>query len=91
MSTLGSPRRYYLAKRHAAKAIGDKGLSLVWQQKQEAEPGTTLAASFPYASRLSAAGYTTKEDLEGADTRELYEQGFSTTEATYILAAVLEI
>lgn len=91
MSTLGSPRRYYLAKRHAAKAVGDIGLSLVWSQKQQAEPGTALLATFPYATRLSAQGYTTQEDLYGADTVELVEQRFSTTEAAEILAAILEI
>lgn len=87
MSTLGSPRRYYLAKRHAAVELEDTALEAVWQGKQEAEPGTALAEDFPYLSRLQAAGYSTQEDLDGADADELVEQGFSSREADAIVAA----
>lgn len=91
MSTLGSPRRYYLAKRHVANEYGDKGLALVWQAKQEAEPGTALPSDFPHLTTLTGCGYTTKEDLTGADVQELTELGFATREANTILTALSEI
>lgn len=90
MSTLGSARRYYLAKRHAAAERCDTALESVWRGKQEAEPGEALAADFPYHARLVAAGYETYEDLDGADSDELVEQGFSTREAAAILTAAAE-
>lgn len=88
MSTLGSARRYYLAKRHAAAELCDTALELVWVGKQEAEPGTALPTDFPYRARLVALGYSTNEDLVGADECELTELGFTTREAAAILAAV---
>lgn len=90
MSYLLSPRRYYLAKRHAAADLGDTALEVVWQAKQEAEPGTALADDFPYLTRLQAAGYTTEEDLAGADADELQEQDFTSREAAAIVAAAAE-
>jgi hypothetical protein len=90
MSTLLSVRRYYLAKRHAAAELGDTALETVWQGKQEAEAGTALADDFPYLSRLAAAGYTTREDLAGADADELEEQDFTSREAAAIVAAAAE-
>lgn len=87
MSTLGSVRRFYLAKRHEAVRLCETPLALVWQGKQEAMPGTPLADDFPYLERLDAQGYTTLEDLDGADSEELVEQGFSAREAAAILAA----
>ena len=87
MSTLGSPRRFYLAKRHAAAELGDVALELVWAGKQEAEPGTPLPTDFPYRPRLVAIGYLALEDLRGADECELTELGFSSREAAAILAA----
>lgn len=86
MSTLGSARRYYLAKMHAAVANEDT-IADVWQGKQEAEPGTALPADFPLLSRLQPLGYKAVEDLTGADSDELVEQGFSAREAAAILAA----
>lgn len=90
MSALGSARRYYLAKRHAAAERCDTALAMVWRGKQEAEPGEALAEDFPYADRLETAGYTTDTDLDGADSAELVEQGFTTREAEAILAAAAE-
>lgn len=80
-------RRFYLAKRHAAAEFYEKGLELVWRGKQEAEPGTALPLDFPYLTRLQADGYTTREDLDGADECELVERGFNTREAQAILTA----
>ena len=91
MSTLLSPRRYYLAKRHAAADADDTALQAVWQAKQEAEAGTALAADFPYLTALAAAGYTTEEDLAGADATELEAQGFASREAAAIVAAASEL
>jgi hypothetical protein len=88
VSTLGSVRRYYLAKRHAALDNGDKALELVWEGKQLAEPGEALPTDFPYAARLIALGYVALEDLAGADAEELTDQGFTSRESTEILAAL---
>jgi hypothetical protein len=81
------PRRYYLGKRLEA-AVRGSSLAEVWQAKQEAEPGTSLAADFPYRSRLVAAGYSTVEDLDGATVDELKQAGFSEREASAVLAAI---
>ena len=85
--SITSPRRFYLLKRQDAAELCDKGLELVWRAKQEAEPGTPLAADFPLLARLTADGYTTSEDLNGADECELIERGFSAREAQSILTA----
>lgn len=91
MSLIGSPRRYYLSKRHAAIDNGDRALALVWRSKQEAEPGTALPSDFPHLTALQGCGYKTTEDLNGADVQELTELGFETREATAILTALSEI
>lgn len=90
MSTLGSARRYYLAKRHAATSECELVMAATWQAKQEAEPGEDLPSGFPSLSTLETKGYTTYEDLAGADVCELQEQGFTTREAEAILAATAE-
>ncbi len=71
MAELRSVRRYYLHKRFGAHAICDLALRDVWRAKQEAEPGTPLPADFPHKSSLEAAGYSTLEDIDGADQAEL--------------------
>jgi hypothetical protein len=61
----------------------------VWVNKQEAEPGVLLPATFPSLSVLSTAGYTTVEDLDGADTHELRRAtGMSQRQAEAVLAAL---
>jgi hypothetical protein len=87
VSTLLSARRYYLAKRHAAAEAEDTALEAVWQGKQESESGAALASTFPYLDRLADAGYSTEEDLAGADATELEAQGFSARESAAIVAA----
>lgn len=91
---LGGPqfkraRRYYLHQRfwylRVEKSIGQAS---VWQAKQEAEPGTPLAADFPYLALLVAAGYSTVEDIDGADQAELMEAGLSAAQASTALAAL---
>lgn len=46
-------------------------LEAVWKYKQEAQPGNALPATFPFLTELAAGGYTTREDLDGADEYEL--------------------
>lgn len=90
MATIGSVRRYYLHRR--IRAVSEESdMALIWRSKQEAEPGTALPASFPLLSRLTECGYTTTEDLDGADDEELIELGFSSREAKEILSAFAEL
>ncbi len=86
-SSLGSPRRYYLAKRHAAKAQ-NSDLTDSWKYKQLQEPGTALPDDFPCVTDLEVKGYVAVEDLTGASEKELKQQGFSKAEAETILAAL---
>lgn len=87
MAEVKRPRRYYLHKRIQARESCDD-TELSWRAKQEAEPGTPLPATFPLLSQLAAAGYTTKEDLDGADTTELERIGLRKYEATSVLSAL---
>lgn len=88
-SHVRSTRRYYLLKSQAARALCETGLELVWLGKQEAEPGTALAADFPSAEALAAAHYTTVEDLTGASAKELVaEARLTTKQANDLLAAL---
>lgn len=66
-------RRYYLLKRLAAKAIED-GFEVTWRAEQEAQPGTTLPDGFPSKAALTAIGYSTAEDIDGAACSELVEE-----------------
>ena len=82
-------RRYYLRKRLFEQRNHDpEGLEAVWQSKQEAEPGTALPATFPFIDILSACGYTTEVDLDGANVDELRELGLSRLQAEKVLAAL---
>lgn len=84
---LGSARRFYLSRRRRALEEDDPNAA-VWQAKQEAEPGTALAPTFPALDELEAAGYTTVEDLTGATEDELLRAGLSLTNARAALAAL---
>lgn len=64
-------RRYAHRMRMNARAFGDGEIEGVWRSKQEAQPGTALPSNFPFLSTLDVGGYTTQEDLTGADTYEL--------------------
>lgn len=103
MSDADTPRRYYLLKRMSARLLGDLALSAVWQAKQLAEPGTALPSTFPLRIDLAALDqtfaadvdpfvygfYTTREDLLGADTKELGDYaGLTQREAETVIAAV---
>lgn len=69
-------------------AIGDYDLAGVWRWKQERQPGTALPDTFPLLTELDAAGYTTVEDLDGADVAELVRASFTSSQAKRILAAL---
>jgi hypothetical protein len=87
-TSINSIRRFYLLKRRAARTQGNKGLEGVYRQKQEAEAGTDLASDFPAHDALEAAGYSTEEDLDGADTDELVGAGIPYHDAAAALAAL---
>jgi hypothetical protein len=87
MAELNRVRRYYLRQRYLA-SLDDElrgGIEAVFRAKQEAIPATALPADFPFLGRLAAVGYTTIDDLHGADGEELSEQGFSHIESIIIL------
>lgn len=86
MATTGTPRRFYLHKRLEAR-IEFSSLEPVWQAKQEAEPGTALPADFPHLTELTALGYTTHEDLDGADESELERAGLTLRQSKIVIAA----
>lgn len=60
-----------MLKRLGAVQFSDSPLDGVWRSKQEALPGTDLPADFPMRSALATAGYTAREDLDGATADEL--------------------
>lgn len=88
MSELKSYRRYCLMKRFVASRAGETANAQLWQNKQEEQPGTALPDTFPYRSDLVAAGYTTKEDIIGADDVELNDvAGLTLRAAASVIAA----
>lgn len=82
-------RRFYLLKRCASRRSSD-GFEEVWRGMQEREPGTSLAATFPARALLVAAGYSTHEDVDGADVTELLQNvtGLGRSDAEAAIAAV---
>ena len=80
-------RRHCLLKRLFAERRDDPNAD-TWKHKQLAEPGDVLPPSFPWLSTLSAAGYTTVQDLDGATHRELRRIGLNRRDADEILAAL---
>jgi len=87
-ASVKTARRYYLGKRRKALEVQDNALADVWRAKQEAEPGQALALTFPHRSKLEALGYTTVEDLDGANQDELISAGLLRREAAAVLAAL---
>lgn len=89
MSDVLRLRRFYLMKRIESDRIGEIALRDVWHGKQDAEPGANLPANFPSKDELATAGYTTVEDVDGADCAELEDYAsLSTTQANTVLAAL---
>lgn len=84
-----SARRYFLLKAQAEESQADPDLGGVWRSRQQDEPGTALPETFPHRARLVARGYSTHEDLDGADPKELVRQaGLSQREAREVLTAL---
>lgn len=88
MADILRPRRYYLHQRIEAMLCGETALAGAWRWKQEQQPGTALLTDFPYRTRLAEVGYTTVQDIDGADECELGKLGFSSRQAAEILSAV---
>lgn len=88
MAEINRPRRYYLHKRLYARLYESEDAESVWKALQEAQPGTPLAGSFPHLSVLTPLGYTTTEDLDGADEAELLRAGLTSRQAAAVLAAL---
>lgn len=87
-----SIRHHYLRRRLNADAVGDLAERDVWRGKQEGQPGTPLASTFPFYTRLAAVGYTTKEDLDGADSDELMRSiGLNQRDADAVVAAFAKL
>lgn len=87
MAEIRRPRRYYLHKRLESRLYFCDDADTVWRAKQEAEPGTPLPGDFVHRSALEALGYTTSEDLDGADADELERAGLTQQQAKAVLAA----
>lgn len=87
MAEVRRPRRYYLHRRIQARQLCDNA-ELVWKAKQEAEAGTPLVDGFPLKTELAALGYTTTEDLDGADQAELERAGLTQQQAKTVIAAI---
>lgn len=75
-----------------SRLLCESAFEAVWQGKQEGEPGTALPTTFPSRDALVAAGYSTKEDLDGAHAVELEKTvGLSKRDAQAVLKALAAI
>lgn len=72
---------------HARRA-GEHALAAAWAAKQEAEPGSRLTANVPYRAELERLGYSTTEDLLGADEDELADAGLNRSRAVEVITAM---
>lgn len=89
---MGSIRHAYLLNRIACDERAELAGRDVWRGKQEAQPGTPLATTFPFYTRLIAVGYTTKEDLDGATANELMSTvGLNQRDTDIVLAAFAKL
>ncbi len=90
MAEIRTSRRYYLLAARDADAVGDYAIAMALRGTQRATvPATalpTLAAAL--LTKLASAGYTTVEDLDGADIEELTENGLTRAEADTTLKAL---
>lgn len=92
MSDVLRPRRFYLMSRIEAARNGELALRDVWHSKQDTEPGQSLPDAFPAKAQLATAGYTTVEDIDGADAEELADYvGVSQLQSEAIFAALAEL
>lgn len=87
-SEFRSARRYYLLSAQSA-SLNPLGIEADLYRKQIEEPGTALPVDFPQLTKLTAAHYTTTEDLTGAGTQELVQQvGLTISQAEAVLTAL---
>lgn len=88
MSTVGSPRRYYLLKSREATKRRDGALASAWRALQLGQPGgAALPATLAGYAALTAAGYVATNDVVGADEAELRDAGLSPSDARDVVAA----
>ena len=67
-----SARRFYLLKYHELTCLASFGLASVYLTYHAGQPGgPELPSTYPAYSKLTAAKYTAKADLDGADVDEL--------------------
>jgi hypothetical protein len=91
VGSVNNLRRYYLLKRLFAR-MREEDSESIWQGKQESVAGTELPPDFPHRGQLVVAGYSTREDLDGADADELLEHAdLSQREADAVLAAAAQL
>lgn len=81
-------RRYYLSERLMARARGETALEGVWRWKQELREGDPLPDDFPLVAELALIGYSTFQDLIGAELREMQNAGMTIREAITVLDEV---
>ena len=83
------PRRYYLLKSKSPEYDKYSVLPLVWRAKHGETAGTDLPVGFPGRDQLILAGYSTIEDVDGAEPAELMQYaGLSTSTAIAAVAAI---
>lgn len=63
-------------------------MAAVFASKQSEQPGVALPAEFPARAKLVLGGYTTIEDVDGADESELKKAGLNQAEAALVARAV---
>jgi hypothetical protein len=94
IATINRPRRYYLLYRQFfSNILGDTTTAGAIRTKQEAQPGRALPSDFPFLAKISApsAGYTTIEDLDGANVRELRNIGLTQAQAIAVLTRLQKL
>lgn len=89
MSELRNLRRYCVVQAYEARLTDDHGLQKALLGVRDTQAGTQLDLSTPAYSKLVAAGYVAREDLDGADADELQKvAGVTRHEAAAIFVAL---
>lgn len=87
-SAVNNLRRYALGMRRVAELDGDLAIAQMWMATQAQTAGTPLPSTVPHQALLATAGYTTVEDLDGADADELVAAGLSYRQANAVIASL---
>lgn len=86
-----SMRRVYLASaRHFAQS-DQHATADVYRAKQQAIAGDPLPENFPHLARLAELGYSTFQDIDGANADELTAAGLPRHQANEALARLAYI